>query len=92
MPLKQSINKGFLIRDALILLAEFLENMMVKAKSKMLEKWVKLWKIIDERLDLSVNCMAKIEILYKRTVKDSTYAPWKSTKRSRYFNRAITMV
>jgi len=53
-----------LCRDALILLAEFLEKYDVKTKSKMLEKMGEvLEKIVAKGLELTVLCMAKIKIL-----------------------------
>ena len=49
--------------DAPILSAKFLNNTMVKAKSKMLEKLVKFWEMDAEGLELSVSCMEKVKML-----------------------------
>jgi len=55
-----------LFRDVPILLADFWKkyDVKIKAKSKMLEKWVKFGKIVAEGLELTVLCsMEKIETL-----------------------------
>ena len=69
-------------RAALILPAKFLENTMVKAKSKMPEKWVKFWK---KWMLKDWNFMYLVWQKLKYTATNSItsiYAPRNSTKRS----------